>query len=163
MKNKKNIIVVIMIVLAVVLVGTSYALWQITLKQTDTNIVTTGCFRIEFQDNNPINLQEALPITDEEGKTLIPYEFTLTNTCNSYASYQVNLEVLNNTTMENLDYIKVQYEEDIPKILETPYVGENDEDKNRIYPPYKFEIEMLKKGVFNNNLKNEIRDYYKNN
>lgn len=52
---------------------------------------------------------------------------------------------------------------DIPKILETPYVGENDEDKNRIYPPYKFEIEMLKKGVFNNNLKNEIRDYYKNN
>ncbi len=31
MKNKKGIIVVIMIVLAVVLVGTSYALWQITL------------------------------------------------------------------------------------------------------------------------------------
>ena len=117
MKNRKSIIVVIMIVLAVVLVGTSYALWQITLKQESTNIVTTGCFRIEFQDSNPINLQEALPITDEEGKTLIPYEFTLTNTCNSYASYQVNLEVLNNTTMENLDYIKVQYEEDIPQVL----------------------------------------------
>ena len=52
---------------------------------------------------------------------------------------------------------------DIPKILETPYIGENDEDKERIYPPYKFEIEMLKNKKFNTNLLNDIRDFYKNN
>lgn len=51
----------------------------------------------------------------------------------------------------------------IPKILETPYIGENDEDKERIYPPYKFEIEMLKNKKFNTNLLNDIRDFYKNN
>lgn len=50
---------------------------------------------------------------------------------------------------------------DIPKILETPYIGENDEDKERIYPPYKFEIAMLKKGEFNTNLMNDIRNDYK--
>ena len=44
----------------------------------------------------------------------------------------------------------------IPKILETPYVGENKE-----YPPYKFEIEMIKKREFNKNLINDIIDYYK--
>jgi deoxyribonuclease IV len=38
---------------------------------------------------------------------------------------------------------------EIPKILETPYVGE---DKNNKKPPYKFEIEMLRKGIFNDNL-----------
>lgn len=51
----------------------------------------------------------------------------------------------------------------IPKILETPYIGENDEDKERIYPPYKFEIVMLKDKKFNTNLLNDIRDFYKNN
>lgn len=44
----------------------------------------------------------------------------------------------------------------VPKILETPYVGENKE-----YPPYKFEIEMIKKREFNKNLINDIIDYYK--
>lgn len=49
---------------------------------------------------------------------------------------------------------------DVPKILETPYIGNNDEDKERLYPPYKFEISMLKSGVFDENLKEKIRDFY---
>ena len=81
MNKRKGIIVVIMIVLAVVLVGTSYALWQITLTQESTNVVTTGCFNIEFKDKNSINLSNVVPVTDEDGKKLVPYEFTLTNTC----------------------------------------------------------------------------------
>lgn len=44
----------------------------------------------------------------------------------------------------------------IPKILETPYVG--DEDK---YPPYRFEIEMIRNKTFNDNLVNDCKDYYK--
>lgn len=50
----------------------------------------------------------------------------------------------------------------IPKILETPYIGDADEDKDRIYPPYKFEIEMIRNKKFNENLKEDIRKYYKN-
>lgn len=42
---------------------------------------------------------------------------------------------------------------DIPKILETPYVEYN---KNISYPPYKEEIEMIKDGVFDPNLKQLI-------
>ena len=53
--------------------------------------------------------------------------------------------------------------ENIPKILETPYVGDFDEDKNRLYPPYKFEIEMLKNKQFDLNLLEKIRAYYKSN
>lgn len=47
---------------------------------------------------------------------------------------------------------------DIPKILETPYVGENKE-----YPPYKFEIEMIRNKKFNDNLVNDIISFYKKN
>ena len=42
---------------------------------------------------------------------------------------------------------------DIPKILETPYVEYN---KNISYPPYKEEIDMIKDGVFDSNLKQLI-------
>ena len=45
---------------------------------------------------------------------------------------------------------------DIPKILESPYVGENKE-----YPPYKFEIEMIRNKKFNDNLINDIINFYK--
>lgn len=59
--------------------------------------------------------------------------------------------------------IKVIYNkriENIPKILETPYVGEDDSDKKRLYPPYKFEIEMIKNKKMNDKLLEDIRNYY---
>ncbi len=105
-----------MIVLAVFLVGTSYALWQITLTQESTNVVTAGCFNIEFQDNNPITLENAVPITDDEGSKLTPYSFTLTNTCDTLVKYQINLEVLDSTTLNN-EYVKTKFEDKNPTQL----------------------------------------------
>ena len=49
----------------------------------------------------------------------------------------------------------------IPKILETPYIGETDDAKERLYPPYKFEIEMIKSKKFDPEFLNNIRAYYK--
>ena len=43
--------------------------------------------------------------------------------------------------------------EEIPKILETPYVGT---DKNNKKPPYKFEIAMFKNKMFDENLLEKI-------
>ena len=60
--------------------------------------------------------------------------------------------------------IKIIYHEklkSIPKILETPYVSMDDNSKERMYPPYKFEIEMILNKKFNDNLINDIRNYYK--
>ena len=56
---------------------------------------------------------------------------------------------------ENL--VNIIYDErlnNIPKILETPYV------KDRLYPPYKFEIEEIKNKKFNSNLYEDIINYY---
>ena len=46
---------------------------------------------------------------------------------------------------------------DVPKILETPYI----KDENNSYPPYKFEIEMIKEKKYNETLKEDIIKYYK--
>ena len=43
---------------------------------------------------------------------------------------------------------------DVPKILETPYIKE--------FPPYKFEIAMIKDKKFNPNLEKDVEEYYKN-
>lgn len=42
---------------------------------------------------------------------------------------------------------------DVPKILETPYVGD---DKKNKKPPYKYEIEMINNGTFDPDLKEKI-------
>ncbi|MEJ8776541.1 deoxyribonuclease IV [Pseudogracilibacillus sp. ICA-222130] len=44
---------------------------------------------------------------------------------------------------------------DLPKILETPFVGE---DKKNKKPPYKFEIEMIKNGTFDKNILQKIME-----
>ena len=51
--------------------------------------------------------------------------------------------------------IKIIYNkklENIPKILETPYV-------DKLYPPYKYEIDMIRNKKFNNNLLDEIKKH----
>ncbi len=42
---------------------------------------------------------------------------------------------------------------DVPKILETPWVGE--------YPPYKLEIDMIKTKKFNSNLEQDLQELYR--
>ena len=62
---------------------------------------------------------------------------------------------------ENL--IKIIYSKnlkEVPKILETPYIS-MDGGKDRTYPPYKFEIEMIKNKTYNPKLLEDIRNYYK--
>ena len=51
--------------------------------------------------------------------------------------------------------------ESVPKILETPYIGNFDGDKERLYPPYKFEIAMIRNKTFDKDVLNKIRMYYK--
>ena len=48
--------------------------------------------------------------------------------------------------------------ESIPKILETPYVASL--VAKETYPPFYEEIEMIKKGVFNPHLKEDVIKHY---
>lgn len=48
--------------------------------------------------------------------------------------------------------------ENIPKILETPYITKSDDSKEKVYPPYKYEIEMIKNKTFDKDLIEKIRN-----
>ena len=60
-----------------------------------------------------------------------------------YIGYDNLINVIYNDKLKN-----------VPKILETPYIGD--------FPPYKFEIEMIKDKKFNPNLTKDVSEYYKN-
>jgi len=59
-------------------------------------------------------------------------------------------------TLINIIYNKKL--ENIPKILETPFVTKDDNSKEREYPPYKHEIEMIKSRIFDKDLITKIRE-----
>ena len=105
--SKKAILIIISILLTCsIIVGVSYARWAMTNTQTTINKLTSSCFSMELtNEKDSINLSTTYPITDNEGKKLTPYQFTITNTCDLFASYTINLEMLEGTTL-NSKYIK---------------------------------------------------------
>jgi len=140
MKNKK----VLLVIGIFCVVGVSYAIWQVTHVQTGENSLTVGCFKVEFTDLNPIQIGKAYPIEDSIGASLTPYEFTITNTCNDLVSYQINLEVLNDSIMNEYSYIKAMLDEENPKLLTgNPVVEKTLENANTAY--------KLKKSYLNAN------------
>ena len=100
MKNKKALIIIGALIGICVLIGASYAIWRVTLNQTGTNRIVASCLNLTLtKEENIINLQNAYPIYDEEGRTLTPYSFTITNTCDIFTSYIVQLEMSESSTL----------------------------------------------------------------
>lgn len=105
--NKTALIITAVVLFLCVLMAISYALYQLTITQEDSNILTTssGCFNILFTDGDGITLENTLPIPDDEGLEEDSYTFTIKNMCNNFAKYQINLEVMAYTLAHN--HVKV--------------------------------------------------------
>ena len=104
--NKKFVIIVIALVFLLTM-GFSYAWWRLSFVQDKANTAVSKCFKLELANQaNEINLTNMYPITDEEGRKLTPYTFTLKNTCSVSAKYSLNMEMLEGTTL-NSNYLAV--------------------------------------------------------
>ena len=107
MKRKATIVVLIISIITVITVtiGTTYSLWSKTDSQISQNNMDVGCFKVTFSDRNisgagDINLVNTYPMYNEDGMKLTPYKFSIENQCSIAASYSVNIETLNTTTMD---------------------------------------------------------------
>ncbi len=106
-KNRLILAIITISLVGLIGVGMSYAYWRSTVIQDKTNIGASKCFSIELANQaNEINLTNAYPITDAEGRKLTPYTFTLKNTCSMAAKYNLNMEMLSGTTL-NSNYLAV--------------------------------------------------------
>ena len=127
MKNKKLWLVGTLSIFGLVLIiGTSYAYWRFSKISDGSNAALSGCFSVSLSNEaNAISLENAYPISDEDGKKLKPYSFTITNTCSIFAKYYVNLEMLEGTTL-NSKYVAVRVNNENIQLL-----SEFNEDTNR--------------------------------
>ena len=114
-KTGKKIILITLGILLILslLVGASYAYYIVTHSQTNSNIVKSTCISLSLtNEQNDISLDKQYPISDEAGKALTPYSFTITNTCRNAISYNLNLEMLEGTTL-NSKYVKTMLNDNI--------------------------------------------------
>ena len=119
MKYKKWLISLGILLSICIFMGISYSYYIKSYIQENSNIVKTKCLNLSItNEKNAIKLEEQYPIPDSEGKKLTPYQFTITNTCEQFISYNVNLEALEGTTM-NSNAIKVMVNNEAPANLAT--------------------------------------------
>ena len=119
MQKKKINMIVLVVSVILMLIGLSYGYFFIRKNQENNNVAGSECFKLEFSnESEAINLSNMYPISDEEGKKQVPYSFTITNTCDMLASYTVNMEMLEDTTL-NSKYLDVLINNEEIKLLST--------------------------------------------
>ena len=111
-RKKYIVLVIVTVVISIVaLLGASYALLTMTIEGDKKITLTAGILKVDFEDGNYINLENAAPMTDAQGQKLTPYTFTITNTGNINAYYHVSLEEDVNNTLSN-SYLKMRLTSD---------------------------------------------------
>ena len=111
-KKKYIVLAIVTVVISIVaLLGASYALLTMTIEGDKKITLTAGILKVDFEDGNYINLENAAPMTDAQGQKLTPYTFTITNTGNINAYYHVSLEEEATNTLTN-SYLKMRLTND---------------------------------------------------
>lgn len=112
--NKKQSVIIITtticLAILITIIGITYANWTRTATQTGVNVINSSCFNIDFNGENDINLAKGYLISDEDGAKLVPYTFTIKNTCDLWANYQINLETLSQASSVKVlpeEYVRV--------------------------------------------------------
>ena len=121
MKNKRKLIVtsVSVIAICIAFMGLSYAYWYIRNIGDSTSNATSGCFLVDLTNQSgELYLENAYPITDEDGLKLKPFSFTIHNTCSIFAHYYVNVELLEGTTL-NSHYVATRVNNEEIKTLDS--------------------------------------------
>ena len=105
MKNKKIIILIILILISILtLIGSSYALLSKTFTSKKLS-VEVGTLKVDFTEGNAITMDNAMPMTDENGMNTTPYTFTITNSGTIDSYYTISNEEDSNNTLDTT-YLK---------------------------------------------------------
>ena len=93
MKKKKIIILSIVIIgLLLIVTGVTYSILSLKVEGNEINIVQAGILKIDINENEPITLLEAYPISTDRGMEGEPYTFTVSNTGDIDAIYRIYLD-----------------------------------------------------------------------
>lgn len=117
MRKKKVLILVIAILFSLLIVGTSYAYFGAS-AQSNVQNYSVGDFSFTLtEDNGKLTLASSYPISDTEGMATDPYVFSVTNTGEVAANYQIILKedqeaIANCGCTKILDMSNIKYQLD---------------------------------------------------
>jgi hypothetical protein len=108
-KKYSLIIILVLLIIIGAAAGISYAVFSNTASQTTTNTMSAlNCLNITFTSNtDSVSLANTYPMTVAEGLATTPYNFTIKNNCSNYVEYYLLANVINNASIANGSYIKV--------------------------------------------------------
>ena len=105
MKNKKIIILIILVLISILtLIGSSYALLTKTFTSKKLS-VEVGTLKVDFTEGNAINLDNTKAMSDSDGLNTTPYTFTITNSGTIDSYYTISNEEDTNNTLDTT-YLK---------------------------------------------------------
>lgn len=92
--NNKSIILIVIALVLIAIIGGTYAWLTITKTGKKVNTIVAGTLRMDLDDRTSegIEILDAVPTTDDTGKSGPSYSFTLENTGSIIADYTVLLE-----------------------------------------------------------------------
>jgi hypothetical protein len=92
LEYKKEILGICLV--ALLLLGLSFAYLTLTLKGTKTNTLVVGTLSVVLDDSTSsgISLENAIPMSDTKGLTTTAYTFTVTNNGNISSDYTIYLD-----------------------------------------------------------------------
>ena len=94
-KKKRNPFAIIgfEVILLIIVIGASYAYLTFSVTNEKGSDVIAGVLALDFKEgNNGITIEEAVPVRDEEGMTVSPYEFSVENTGSIEVRYDLAIE-----------------------------------------------------------------------
>ena len=131
-KKKKYIVILVLVLLIVLIIGLSYA-WLMTTLQGEKDVsilVDTIDLELDESASEGIQLVNAIPTYDDDGKEFIPYKFSLTNKSRIDLYFSLSLiddeELINScqttdgSACELLDAKDIRYE---VKVGDSSYTG----------------------------------------
>ena len=105
MKDKKIIVLIVLILISIIaLIGSSYALLTKTFTSKKLS-VEVGTLKVDFTEDNAINLDNTKPMSDSDGLNTTPYTFTITNSGTIDSYYTISNEEDTNNTLDTT-YLK---------------------------------------------------------
>ena len=111
-RSKRILSIIVPIGVLILILSFSYAYWLITDTQENPNTINiANCLTLTLEDvTSAISISGGIPLTNAEGMQTNPYTFKVKNTCNMTVTANINLEVLNTTTL-NHGYARVSLQD----------------------------------------------------
>ncbi len=109
--NKKLYFILAILGTVLLLSGVSFAIFTILLQGTEKQQLIAGELLLELDESQPLNVANAIPVTDEDGLASTPFTFSIENTGTIEASYKVYIDELPlEAGQTRLDPGKIKYE-----------------------------------------------------